>query len=272
MRQSLVGDAETCLKRAQFKIEGRAGQQYGEARGRGTGFHAGVEMYYDDRKVGLHADDIDVTRYYTEAVRAFDAEVAEAGDEWVWEEGREAILDSLRRMLNTYFLEKCYWPADYRVWATEWEFETDWIPGWTAKGALDLVLVDPNGWFVLVDHKTAKRAWPEGKHQPRKNTQAPWYIHWFKQLVEGGERAQFVFDIMTTGGPRSEPKFDRRVSHVTPAHVQGVLAKATEYAQILQLVDQGIQLPANPTSTLCSPKYCDFWDVCPHGAALDQSL
>jgi hypothetical protein len=127
-----------------------------------------------------------------------------------------------------------------------------------ASGTIDLVLLDPNGFTVLVDHKTAGRAWPAGKEHPRKNRQSPWYTYWWEKMT--GEKPEFVFDIMTHAC-----KFERRKSDVEPKHQEAVLKHAEK---IMTMMLSGEELPANPSSNLCSEKFCAFWNECPFGAVL----
>jgi hypothetical protein len=165
------------------------------------------------------------------------------------------------------------WPAEWAVLGVEVDQLValpDLAPH-TAKLGADLVLVDPNGWVVLVDHKTAGKAWAEGKHHPRKNDQASLYTHLARQVWPDAPGHRFVFDIITLPGAKSGPKFERRISDPQPAHEAAVVKKAKDFASLYEIVhvQHGLDLPANPASTLCNPKWCDFFDGCPHGASLD---
>lgn len=116
----------------------------------------------------------------------------------------------------------------------------------------------------IVTHNTARRAWPKGKEHPRKNNQAPWYIPMVRADFPGAHGYRFVFGIMTYGG-----KFERRIADPGPAHIAAVEAKALQLATLVDgMASAGMDLPANPSSNLCSEKWCDFFELCPHGRSL----
>jgi hypothetical protein len=143
-------------------------------------------------------------------------------------------------------------------------FNFDWQDGHTRSGTMDLVLIDPFGAVIGVDHKTAGRMWPAGKEHPRKNNQASWYVGALKEMFPQAPAYRFCFDVMTYAG-----KFDRRVVEPSDDHIKAVEAKATQVATLYSWARAGgLDLPANPGSNLCSDKYCDFWTLCPHGEVL----
>jgi hypothetical protein len=276
MRQSLIGSAETCLKRAAYSLADPV-YKTGEARAIGTAYHKGLETYYMIRQEhGFfvpHEGDLEGIELC--AAAEFDREVEKAGDTWAWETSLDACQDKIRNMLRTYFTGShswggggmgFYWPEGYRVIGTEVSFTHEWYNGHFAHGTIDLMLEDPNGWTVLVDHKTAGKKWPKGKEDPRKNIQAPWYVYWWSKLNET-EKVYFAFDVMTYGGT-----FERRPVYPTPKDQELVLAKAKFYAGILSTLGPD-DLAGNTSSALCSERYCDSWAVCPHGSgALDSSI
>jgi hypothetical protein len=135
----------------------------------------------------------------------------------------------------------------------------------------DLVLQDPNAWIIAVDHKTAGRRWPDGKHSPRKNVQSPFYTGLLQEIYPDAPGVRFVFDVMTYPNKKGECTFERRISDPEPRHIEAVRKQAQTFVTLYEKVhvENGLDLPGNPTSTLCSPAYCDFWEVCPFGAALD---
>jgi hypothetical protein len=243
MRQSLIGSAETCLKRAAYSLADPV-YKTGEARAIGTAYHKGLETYYSLRqKHGFHVPD-QTERLALEQVahEEFEREVAKAADTWTWETSVGQCFDKISNMLH------------------------EWVNGHLAHGTIDLVLEDPNGWTVLVDHKTAGKKWPKGKEDPRKNIQAPWYVYWWSTLNET-DKVYFAFDVMTYGGT-----FERRPVYPTLKDQELVLAKAKFYAGILSTLGPD-DLAGNTSSALCSERYCDSWAACPHGAGpLDSSI
>jgi hypothetical protein len=269
MRQSLIGNAETCLKRAAYSLADPV-YKTGEARAIGTAYHKALEIYYAGRQSGLPAapEPAQVGLFVEDAYEEFDREIEKAGETWVWETSKDQCQDKIRAMLMTYFTgshswdgasTSFYWPEGYRVIGTEVSFTHEWYQGHFAHGTIDLVLEDPNGWTVLVDHKTAKKKWPQGKEDPRKNIQAPWYVYWWSTLNETSD-VYFAFDVMTYGGT-----FERRPVRPTVKDQELVLAKAKFYAGILSTLGPD-DLAGNTSSALCSERYCDSWSVCPHGA------
>jgi hypothetical protein len=276
MRQSLIGSAETCLKRAAYSLADPV-YKTGEARAIGTAYHKALEIYYQTRQEqGFYVPDLDEIIWLVGAAhREFDREIDKAGETWVWETSEEACYDKIRNMLYTYFTGShtwggggtgFYWPEGYRVIGTEVSFTHEWYNGHFAHGTIDLVLEDPNCWTVLVDHKTAGKKWPRGKEDPRKNIQAPWYVYWWSTLNET-DKVYFAFDVMTYGGT-----FERRPVQPTLKEQELVLAKAKFYAGILSTLGPD-DLAGNTSSALCSERYCDSWAVCCHGAGpLDSSI
>ena len=267
MRQSLIGNAETCLKRAAYSLADPV-YKTGEARAIGTAYHKALETYYSLRQDhGFHVPDgFEMASLKLTAYGEFQNEVAKAAESWVWETSLEQCANKINAMLDAYFNGGHYWPEGYRVIGTEVSFTHEWHDCHFAHGTIDLVLEDLNGWTVLVDHKTAGKKWPKDKEDPRKNIQAPWYVYWWSTLNET-KRVFFAFDVMTYGGT-----FERRPVQPTLKEQELVLAKARFYAGILSTLGPD-DLAGNTSSALCSERYCDFWSACVHGAGpLDSSI
>lgn len=250
---SLLNDADTCLKRLEFK---RTDQEYrsGDIRATGNGYHKGLEAYYS---VGASRSEI-LLAAYTE----FDAEVERCGEHFKWQETLEVAHERMTNMLTAYFEDGHYWPSTYEVLATEYEYTHAVGETWAEHGFIDLLLKDPNGWIVIVDHKSAGKMWADSKAEARKLNQPALYT---KAIQEdfGTDQTIFCYDVMTYAG-----KFKRFQSIATPEIVAAVKQK--------QLIIGGLfysdmPLPGNPSSNLCSSKFCDFWDICPHGAVLSVS-
>jgi hypothetical protein len=270
VRQSTLGEADKCLRSMQYSIESRV-YHGGVVRAIGTAYHKGLETYYNGErsidgvvavaKVCLH-DTIELRPSHI-SEHSKDPGLFKFDEAFPDEETAAATVES---MLRAYFDGGNAWPEDWAVLATEPEFHLPFSGEHTRDGSPDLVLQGPDGGIVVVDHKTAGKKWNYNKHDPRKQNQSPWLVAAMREVYPGAPSYRFAFDIMTYKGV-----FERRISAVTDAHIAAVEAKAVSVVKIYEtLRAEGLDLPANPASTLCSPKYCDHWDICPHGSALDQ--
>jgi hypothetical protein len=255
IRQSGMSSGDICLKRLGYDMDPSIPGGTGEARVVGTAYHAGQERYYRDRQDGVQATQAQI---HESAGIAF-AREAEGFTDWATTEG-----DAVKRvlsMLDAYFDDNCQWPNDYKVIAVEQEWFLPLCEGWAIKGSGDVVLEGPEG-IVLEDHKTAGRKWPKGKESPRKQNQSPMYAYaWW--ACTGVMPAAFTFAVMTYKG-----EFERRWTYPKAEHMHAILDKARGLAAILGAVP-GDLLPANPSSNLCSPQYCDHWARCAFGAELE---
>lgn len=271
LRQSTIGTADTCLQRLEYDLDPSVPYGTGEGRANGTAYHAGLEWYYKTRKDhGIVIPDPDDRLNMGEfVVSVYDEEIAKGGDAFRWDTDRDQALAKVFKMLDAYFDGECYWPDEYEVHGVETTFMMPLrgIPygrsDWVVKGTIDLVLKDPLGWLVVVDHKTAKRPWKKGKESHRSTNQPPWYTHWVRKLMDQQEVA-FVFDVMTYGC-----QFERRPTTVEQCHIDGVLKKAE---LVTGLIEQGGPYPPNTSSFLCSNQWCDHWDRCPFGESFDTPV
>lgn len=280
VRQSTLGEADKCLRSLQYSLELPV-YHGGITRAIGTAYHWGLEWAYDaELRNGVWPDvRMAIIEAYERLEKAIamepshDSERSKQPGTFKWTKevpdfdtaGR--ILDV---MLNAYWNEPlAHWGNSgegWRVLALEQGFSLPLWNGHTQDGSIDLVGVDPDGFVFGEDHKTAgKNKWPYNKHHARKQNQAPWYVDALMQLYPDAPGYRFFFDIMTHKGV-----WERRETTVTPEHIHAVRDKAL---QVVTLYDGmrggGLDLPANPSSNLCSPDYCDHWDVCPYGQALD---
>ena len=262
LRQSTLGTADTCHKRLQFDLDPLTPSTTGPYRVFGTAYHAGVEAHYLGAEIVPAVDAV------------FDGDEAKSiddwGDDWVdLEYARTHCLELVSASLAHSWLNF----DGVEVIGTEVTlFANLPRPDWIVKGTLDLVLAGEyirNNFDVdhlVVDHKTARRKWPKGKEAARKTNQPAWYTFWWGLLwakAHGGDmpRVGFVFDVMA-----HDKTFQHRWPDVTPAQKEAVLAKA---ALVCDLIDNdGPYLP-NTQSFLCSAKWCDHWQQCPFGEALD---
>ncbi len=262
MSPSLLGSFDICPKRAQYDMAPDKPRFTGEARAVGTGFHGGLEGYYRERlESGTFTPDLSVDGpVYKTALKAFgEEELTMETNSTPWETSRGDAWTRVLTMIDAYFNGNHHWPEEYTVVAVEEKVNLPWFDEWSATSIADLILLDPAGWLIVDDHKTAGRMWDRYKHLPRKNVQAVWYGHWFEQHYQ--RPVLVTFSVMTYAG-----KFERRVATPRPENIAATMVRAEQIARLLELQ---IDLPGNPSSTLCSSKYCDWWLLCPHGAATD---
>jgi hypothetical protein len=277
VHQSLLDD---CLLRMQYKIETK--HYYGGSiRALGSAYHKAIENYYvrrqkdgfflpDDELIGILIGEAaaefeaicsgDTTSHVSETTRT------RAG--FTWNKNVpdfQSGLDLLQVMVPAYF-EAGVWPEGWEVLGVEQFFELPWTDRHTRGGSIDLILYHPETDTVVGDdQKTAGRAWNKGKEKPRKNIQAPWYSWAIRDLYPGHRWYLSTFSIMTYGG-----KFERRESNPDPVHIEAAADLLHSTAAMYEVIRaNGMDLPANPGSTLCSPEYCDFFEQCPHGSRLD---
>lgn len=279
LSQSVLSNAGDCLLKAQYTLDRPewAKRVAGSARACGTGFHAGNELYYVARRDGLTLPTLDDC--IGRAIEIFNISQTtdlyddSPVDEFKWDDNvpDEATAHIfMTKMLTAYWPH--HWPEDWTVLAVELHGNVpDEYVGAEMKVGADLVLVDPNNWVVGVDFKTAGKAWAQGKEHPRKNVQSPFYNRLLKLLYPGHPGYRFVFDIMKYPNKAGECEFQRRISDPELRHEDAVRENAKKFVHLYQTihVEEGLDLPANPSSTLCNPKWCDFFEGCPHGKGLD---
>ncbi|MEM9605877.1 MAG: PD-(D/E)XK nuclease family protein [Actinomycetota bacterium] len=298
---SSIDTAGDCPKRLQYKFTDGlfVPRKNNVASLRGSAYHKGLELYYLERmeRGFFEPTDEDLDRYHVAASEEFDLLLGEIEIMW-WddtrviahvardEEGKvvpnarsvdeadhdheedqcELVYEQLAHMTTVYFRgtgdqPSAVWPAEYRVIGVEHEFLSPFIPGWDKKGFIDLLLVhEPTGWLVVDDHKSSGKKWDRNKHRPRKNIQGPMYVMAVKELY-GDLPVEVWYSIMTPKGV-----FERRKSEWTNGHLQAVVDRGMETAGLLAT---GVPLPANPKSNLCSPKFCQYFEICPSGQKLD---
>lgn len=281
--QSTLGNVDKCMLSAQFTLDPppNAGRVGGAARAVGTGYHGALEPYYVERKAnpGLLPDvDMMIAAGVDVFERSLEMDLYDNTPltEFKWDDkipdaatGKRLIRD----MVIEYVNGRHYWPLDWGVLGVEVHstVEVPELAPHTAKFGADLVLVDPNGFVVGVDNKTAGKKWSEGKEHPRKNNQSPFYLRLMREVYPGAPGYRFVFDIMTLPSARKGPSFERRISDPQPEHEAAIMKKAADFAAIYDVVhvQMGRDLPANPASTLCNPRWCDWFHTCPHGSMLE---
>lgn len=284
--------ADKCLRSLQYDIRGPPEgwpTQSGISRDLGTAFHAVHEFAYGEAPA-LPT----IEKLHRVGLEKLEQLVAEP-DLYVWTKkipDLDAAKLALRALIERYYEgdETRYWPVfgwdqdvDWRVLGIETRFEipdASMVGPYTGEvgkrtGQIDLVLLDPNDWVVVVDHKTTGRTWSFQEEHPRKKPQPPLYVAAARDLWPGHAGYRFVFDVMTYRPPTKErpewtADFDRRVADPTLEHEQAAFERGR---QVIRLVDStlpfGLDLPGNPASTMCKPDFCDHFGFCPFGAALE---
>jgi hypothetical protein len=279
VRQSTLGEADKCLRSLQYSLESPV-YHGGVSRAIGTAYHFGLESAY--RSLIDHGEFPEIHMPRIEAYERLQASV-ELAPSHPSEETKQRgsfkwskdipDFETATRVLDVML--EAYWADPDAVWRREdgWTVlgvEVGFhLPLWgnhTSDGSIDLVIQGPDGEIVGEDHKTAGRnKWPYNKHHARKQNQSPWYVMALQQLYPDATGYRFFYDIMTHKGV-----WERRESIVNPEHIQAVQEKALQVVTLYEgMRGAGLDLPANPSSTLCSPDYCDHWDICPYGQALD---
>lgn len=279
--QSLLGQADKCGLALQFTLDQPVGfvRTTSGARAVGTGYHAGLQYGYEHRQIcGSFPPLGDMV---TRAIQSFRDELVwdhytnTAVEKVLWDDKipdtiiAEALITA---MLHEYFLKGHFWPMDWEIVAIEHPFKLE-VANTTAlqltSHGIDLVVRSPDGTTLVgEDHKTAGKSWDQGKSTPRKNNQAPMMTWAMRQIWPNEQHYRFCFGVMVYG-LKGGPKFDRKISDPSAAHEAAVVKKARDVAFMYETlhVKAGMDLPANPASTLCSEKWCDFYEVCGFGRA-----
>lgn len=279
VRQSTLGEADKCLRSLQFSLEHPV-YHGGIVRAIGTAYHHALEYAYNALIYHGEFPTVDMPRIeaYERLQASIDMEPSHDSERtkqpgaFKWTNDIPDFETATRRldvMLESYWSNpEAVWKKDdgWEVLAVEQGFS---FPLWgdhTANGSIDLVLRGPDGEIAGEDHKTAgKNKWPYNKHHARKQNQSPWYVMALQGLYPNEPGYRFFYDIMTHKGV-----FERRETIVTDEHCSAVRDKALQVVTLYEgLRGVGLDLPANPSSNLCSPDYCDHWDICPYGQALD---
>lgn len=273
--QSLLGDFETCGLRAQYKLDRPDWYQMSNGSGRalGTAYHAGLEFYYrNNRKFSVWHKAIEAAWTKFDEECKVNSYTGEPVENFIWDDhvpDAETAYKLLTELIKAY--EPHAWPL-FMPWtlvSVEERYQVD-MGDFVLDGGLDLVMRDGQGFIIGVDNKTAKKAWPSGKEHPRKNAQASLYVALLQTAFPTAPGHRFVFDIMALPTEKLPARFERRISDPQQAHVDAAIERARAFAHTYEImhVKAGLDLPANPTSNLCSPNFCDMWSGCPFGQAL----
>lgn len=265
MNQTLMGDAEICLRRSQYGLTGK--WDASEASIVGSAVHSGLECHYRARMNGETASRDDVMSW---AKSEFDGECEHIEEGFEWETSKRESWARVVRFLGAYFGNGWNWPSNYQVIGVEQKLVLPFVPGWATSATIDLVLRSPESDLILVDHKTAGRKWHAKKGHPRQRAQAPWYLWVYWRHT--GEMGKWAYDVMWT--TKKDVRHERRWAPCTTEEILGTVQKAKTLARSLDLlaprdVDPSEwDLPGNTTSLLCSERWCRHWVVCPFGATM----
>ena len=262
MRQSTIGNVEVCSYREKMRRDHPIGYSSSDARCLGTGYHAGLETYWEGRKNGVVVTPDEIVAAIQLSI---EDDVRKSEDRFVWVKFHnvEDMVNKAVEMVGLYLGHHVHRWDGYHVLGTEISFAMPYGDEFVAIGTMDLVLADDLGRYIIVDHKTANRMWSYKKHLT--SPQPGWYSYWWGEAgkamgMENMPIARMCFEIMTYAG-----KFDRR--WVIPTHrLQMATLEKADVACQLELND-GPWWP-NTSSNLCSEKYCDHFEACPHGGQL----
>lgn len=285
MGQSVISQADTCLKRIEYDFFHDTPLVGNVSRSIGIGYHAGNAEGYLQR---MHGNQFDMERIVKAALHTFYASIEfdeytqKPVDQFDWTyqpstyRAPQIVLQPVEAARVVEQLVRAYWEGghawseDYQVIAVEFSMDMDYPgapAGWRRGGTVDLI-VFKDGQYILDDHKTSRKKWAKDKGTPT-NPQAAWYIDMW-QNYSGAQDVAFAYDVMAInldpGDKMAYPSFERRLAPRSPEQIALTLERGRMLAQ---LIDQGGPFMPSPDSFLCSPYYCDYWKVCPHGATLN---
>ncbi len=288
MSQSIINQGDTCLKRVEYDFFHDTPVMGGVGLLIGTGYHAGLAEGYLQR---MHGDPHDIDKCVAAGVEAFlkgvefDAYKQLPVDEfnWVYQPSTyraeliELTADEasvIIEQLVRFYWAHCAWEPQYGVIAVEFSMDLSYPgapEGWRRGGAVDLILTDTirtRGGYVLDDHKTSRKKWPKKKGSPT-NPQAAWYIDAWRTHANT-TNVKFAYDVMAINlDPETklaDPEFERRWAPRNERQIKATLDRGRDLAL---LIERGGPFLPSPESFLCSPHYCDYWKICPHGSTLN---
>ena len=278
LHQSDINTAEICHLRLSYSKDPDRQYTSDINRAMGTAYHAGLALYYTCRMKGDLADKADCI---SEALGALHREIALADENtfsWTYQQqtAREERMDldlkeaenMVSALVVAYFDQGRFWPEEYEVKMVEKSIMLPLFPDdvhtegmWARKGTVDLVLQGPDGWYRIVDHKSAKKKWQKNKESHRNTPQPGYYIGALQEVLQNNN-VTFTYDIASWKGD-----FQRIDAPRTVAQIDAVRSKARLTAGLLE----GTTFMPNTTSFLCTERFCDYWLQCPYGEALERT-
>ncbi len=279
----MIGQNDICMKRTEYDIFVDTPQVANVNRVIGSGYHAGNAEGYQQLMHGFPRDVDKMVEAGTWAFRRgveWDDYVDRPVDEFSWTYQPKTyrapliILNEARATQAVEDLIRFYWSEhawDLEVVAVEFRMNLPYPgapAGWDRGGAVDLILADGGGGYILDDHKTSKKKWTKKKGTPN-NPQAAWYLDEWRTYANT-DQVKFCYDVMAINlDPDTllaKPEFERRWAPRSQAQIDATLERGRDLAK---LIDQGGPFLPNTESFLCSPHYCDYWKICPYGSTLN---
>lgn len=257
---SALGSYEICGRRGQFYHDRSIPRTTNATLTLGSSYHTALENLYRGETWG------------EASYRAFEYMVAAwQGDDFIVNDGDMSLAEAhtaLSVMLQAYVDEQAQWK---NVQSVEHEVRADFgAASHVLLGFIDLTVKGDTDDHILVDHKTAGRAWGGAKKagDPRKLLQAPLYAEAYEMQNPGIHVNWFAYDVMTYKG-----KFHRTWVNVSPDARRPFIKRWVDMAQQIEMYnDAGMEMPCNPSGFLCSSKWCSYWDMCEMGSPLEQTL
>ena len=278
-----MSNYETCGRRGQFYHDPDIPRTSGQGQARGSAWHKAMEtyglarLYYGDHVVALIDDDDLITRLYAIIIGSLSEQMTDDDYETLDDDITvEELVNQLWVMLQSWVSDRQNrWMGDeVKIEAVEAEVLVEFgiDTSHQFRGFIDAVYRVPGYGTVIVDYKTAGKAWAHNKDghgkgdgDPRKNPSAAQYAEaWLRAT---GEEVDWVaFDVMTVAG-----KFERVWVHVHAEIRKVFIRRWVATSDDIEMYRQaGMDMPTNPSSILCSPKWCSYWTYCPMGEDLDK--
>ncbi len=284
MTQSMIAQNDICAKRTEFDLFHETLERGNVNRVIGSGYHAGNAEGYLQM---MRGETLDVDRMVDAGIKTFNRGIEwddytdRKVDEFSWtfqpktyraphiELNQDQAVSIVEQLIRFYWDKGYAW--DKEVVAVEFRMNLPYLgapEGWDRGGAVDLIVVDGGGGYILDDHKTSKKKWTKKKGMPT-NPQAAWYLDEWRTYAKTN-LVKFCYDVMAINVDsdtlKAEPEFERRWAPRTEAQIDMTLERGRDLAK---LIDQGGPFLPNTESFLCSPHYCDHWKICPYGSTLN---
>ncbi len=277
-----MSNYETCGRRGQFYHDPDIPRSSGQGQSRGSAWHKAMEiyglarLYYGDHVVALIDDTDLMDRLLAIIVGSLMEQMADPDYETLDDDlTTEELLAQMWVMLQSWMADPSnrWLGGEVKIEAVEAEVWVEFgADNHQFRGFIDAVYRVPDYGVVIVDYKTAGRAWAhqkdghgKGDGDPRKLPSAAYYAEGWLRAT--GEEVDWVaFDVMTVAG-----KFERVWVDVKAEIRKTFIDRWVETSNMIEMFRaMDMDMPTNPSSILCSPKWCSFWTYCPMGEGLDK--